>query len=400
MRWSGTLAYVFALAAVGCSQPAVARRSAAEGLVKPLGSPAAPSTSRESLERTRLEMEQRLRESPNDAASAVRLADASLRLARVTNNASLIVFAERALRPVLADDPERYDARRMLATVRLSQHLFRDAIREAERCRQMQPRDAWPLGVIGDAHLELGEYDQAFDAFQRMVDLRPDAASYARAAYARELQGDLPGALRLMTLALDATSPNDPESIAWHHVQLGALHLATGRLREAEREYAHADYVFPGHPMAIEGLARVDDARGRPEAAAARLEPLVAGTPGPGTLAYLSELLAKAGRREDASRYARLAEAAWRADAPEPARLAMFLANSGEPDKVLEAVRIAEAESATRDDIFTNDALAWANFKAGRFEAAAAASARATRTGSVDRSIREHARAIAQAVAR
>jgi tetratricopeptide (TPR) repeat protein len=288
----------------------------------------------------------------------------------------------------------------MLATVLLSQHRFRDAIREGERCRQMQPHDAWPLGVLGDAHLELGEYDQAFDAFQRMVSIRPDSASYARAAYARELQGDLPGSLRLMTMALEATSPNDPESIAWHHVQLGALHLALGQVDEAEREYAHADYTFPRHPMAIEGLARVDEARGRPDAAVARLEPLVAGNPAPSTLAHYSELLTKVGRGADALRYARLAEATWRADVPEPAKLAMFLANSGVPDQVDEAVRIAETEAALRNDIFTDDALAWAYFKAGRISGAAEASARATRTGSVDRTIRAHARAIAEAATR
>jgi tetratricopeptide (TPR) repeat protein len=396
----GVLAWVLVLATVGCSQSTVARRSTADEVVKPLGSPAAPSTSRQSLEQTRTEMEAKLRQSPKDATAAVRLADALLRLARVTNNAGLVVNAERVLNAVLAADVNRYDARRMLATVLLSQHRFRDAIREGERCRQMQPHDAWPLGVLGDAHLELGEYDQAFDAFQQMITLRPDSASYARAAYARELQGDLAGAVRLMTMALEATSPNDPESLAWHHVQIAALHLAMGHVDEAEREYAHADYVFPGHPMAIEGLARVDDARGRADSAVARLEPLVKANAAPSTLAYMGQLLRKVGRGAEAERYERLAEASWRADVPEPAKLAMFMANSGVPERVDEAVRIAETESTVRDDIFTDDALAWAYFKAGRLDRAAAASARATRTGSLDHTIREHARAIEQAAQR
>jgi tetratricopeptide (TPR) repeat protein len=233
-----------------------------------------------------------------------------------------------------------------------------------------------------------------------MVALRPDSASYARVAYARELQGDLPGALRLMTMALEATSPNDPESLAWHHVQLGALHLAMGRLDEAAREYAHADYVFPHHPMAIEGLARVDDARGRPDAAVSRLESVVAGTALPSTLAYMAELLKKVGRGTEAVRYERLAEASWRADVPEPAKLALFLVNSGARERIDEAVRIAETQSAVRQDIYTEDAIAWAYFKAGRLDAAAAASARAMRTGSMDRVIRDHARAIAAAQTR
>ena len=44
--------------------------------------------------------------------------------------------------------------------------------------------------------------------------------------------------------------------------------------------------------------------------------------------------------------------------------LARFLADRGRaPD---EAVRIAESAAAVRHDIFTEDALAWALFKAGR----------------------------------
>jgi hypothetical protein len=49
-------------------------------------------------------------------------------------------------------------------------------------------------GVMGDALVELGRYDEAFVQIQRMVDLRPDLSSYARVSYARELQGDVVGA--------------------------------------------------------------------------------------------------------------------------------------------------------------------------------------------------------------
>ena len=74
----------------------------------------------------------------------------------------------------------------------------------------MRADDAWVYGVIGDAHVERGEYDAAFDAFDRMAAIKPTAAAYARVAYARELQGDLPGALRTMQMAAEATSAHDP----------------------------------------------------------------------------------------------------------------------------------------------------------------------------------------------
>jgi hypothetical protein len=88
----------------------------------------------------------------------------------------------------------------MLATVYLSEHRFRDAIREAARARDERPRDDWNYGVMGDGHLELGEYDEAFASFKQMMDLRPTAAAYARVSYALELQGKLDAAIEAMRL--------------------------------------------------------------------------------------------------------------------------------------------------------------------------------------------------------
>jgi tetratricopeptide (TPR) repeat protein len=318
-------------------------------------------------------------------------------LSRVSSDAGLPMKAERVLRTVLAGDEDRYDARRMLATVLLSQHRFREAIREAERCLQMRQNDAWTHGVIGDARMELGDYDGAFAAFDRMMKIRPDAASYARVSYARELRGDLSSALRLMTMALEATGPNDPESLAWHHAQIGGLFLAQGRLDAAAREYAHAEFAFPGHPFAIEGLARVEDARGRPAAALALIDRALVNGASPSLLAYSASLLRKLGRTADAFRRQSLAEAAWRSDAPEPARLALLLADSGDAENIREAVDVARRAASERDDIHTNDALAWAYYRAGELELAKAASARAMRTGTVDRALITRARSIERA---
>ena len=395
MRTFGAFALAISMATVGCSQSTVARRT--PPAVELLGSPSAPGTSRELLERTRNEMTTRLDANPTDAAAAVRLADALLRLARVTDNSGLAIKAERALNRALAGDPERYEARRMLAVALLSQHRFRDAIREAERCQQVRQNDAFTWGIVGDARLELGEYDEAFVAFDRMAAIRPDAASYARIAYAHELQGDLPGALRLLKMALEATSPNDSEAIAWHHAQIGAIHLAQGRLDDAAREYAHADYSFPGHPFALEGRARVMLAQGRPVDALQTLEPLSTSAPSGSTSVLSAQVLRALGRQKDAAAQEALAEAMWRSDTPEPARLALMLANSGDAAKIDEAVGMAQSEFLQRRDIFTADALAWALFKANRLSEAVTASALATRTGSVDDALRERARAIARA---
>src|SRR6185369_3104891 len=336
-------------------------------------------TSREGLERTIREMERRLRAHPADAAAAVSLADALLREARVSNNPGLALRAEAALRQVLRDEPRTYDARRMLGAVYLSQHRFRDAIREAERASSERPTDDWNYGVMGDGHLELGEYEQAFAAFQKMMDLRPTAGAYARAAYALELRGRLEAAIDAMKLSTDATPPADRESIAWHHAQLGDLYRQLGRMKEAAFEYAWADHSFPGHPFAARGMAELLVAQGDAHAAAAKLEGIMKASPSPDVSARLGDVYATLGRRADATRAYALAEAGWRFDAPHPAQLARFLADQG--SKLEEAVALAERAAADRHDIFTDDALAWCYFKAGRGREAATAIVRATRTG-------------------
>jgi hypothetical protein len=43
--------------------------------------------------------------------------------------------------------------------------------------------------------------------------------------------------------------------------QLGNLYVLLGRFDEAEREFNHADYVFPAHPQAMNGRVRLLIAR-------------------------------------------------------------------------------------------------------------------------------------------
>jgi tetratricopeptide (TPR) repeat protein len=250
--------------------------------------------------------------------------------------------------------------------------------------------------VIGDAHVELGEYDQAFDAFDRMNALKPTAGSYARASYARELQGDLPEALRLMQMAAEATPRDDRESLAWHRAELGHLFLEMGRLRDARREFEHAEWVFPGHPLASAGLARVEAAGGHYARALAIVQARLSELPGPADHAFAGDLLSTLGRPDEAERHYRLAESAWQTRVPEPTVLARFLAERGR--NLNDALRLAEMVSAERRDIFTADALAWARFRLGRLEGARTAIRDALRTGTRNRVILFHAAAIEHAL--
>jgi cytochrome c-type biogenesis protein CcmH/NrfG len=80
----------------------------------PVGTPGAPSTSRD-LQRRVAEMEARLAQHPEDAGAALLPADALLRQTRVTGNPGLTLRAEQALTRVLRDEPGSYDANRCSA---------------------------------------------------------------------------------------------------------------------------------------------------------------------------------------------------------------------------------------------------------------------------------------------
>ena len=130
-----------------------------------------------------------------------------------------------------------------------------------EQAVKAAPYNSSAYGVLGDALVEVGRYPEAFRTFQRMIDLRPDLSSYARASYARELQGDVAGAISDMELALEAASWRSDAAFAGF--QLGELWFNSGHLDRAQAAYARAAAVDPAYVPAHEGLAKVAAAQGR-----------------------------------------------------------------------------------------------------------------------------------------
>ena len=356
------------------------------------------TTSREDLDRAMTAAQQKLAANPADGRAALAFAQAALRRARVESNGGYTLRAEQVLKTVLDREPGDYDALKMLGAIYMSQHRFREAIEIADRAIKTKPKDAWNYGVLGDAHIELGEYPQAFDAFDTMARLRPDAAAYARVSYARELQGNLQGAIASMTMAAEATGAQDPESLAWHYAQIGNLLLKTGDVDAAEREYARADHAFPGHPFARAGQAKVAAARGQYDDALIIYRALMKASPTSETAIAAGDILMQKGDADGANAMYARAEAierdAWLTEARLTTNVARMLAERGV--RTDEAVQLAEEAARNRKDIFTMDALAWSYYRAGRFQDAEKASLQARRTGSVDKRIVAHAAAIDQ----
>jgi tetratricopeptide (TPR) repeat protein len=376
------------------SRPPGASSSAPSVHMAPaIGMPGAPPTSADGLRQRIAEMESRLDAHPGDPAASLLLADVLLRQARAATDGRAANRAGEVLVTLLEENPGQYDALRLLGAVHLSRHRFRDALEIGRQARDLRPDDAWNYGVIGDALIELGEYDEAFAAFDTMVSMRPSADAYARVSYARELQGDLAGALKIMRLAEDATTSHDLEAKAWYAAHTGELHLRMGKLADAEREYRRAGYLFPEYPHAMVGLGKVKAAQGDDDGALEIFRDQLRRTPTLDLAARTGDIYAARGSHAEAEHYYQLAEhLAGPAAVQTEANLALFLAERDR--KVGEAIQIAKAVAAVRHDIFTEDALAWALYKDGRIDEAYAASQRALRTGTADERILQHAAAI------
>jgi tetratricopeptide (TPR) repeat protein len=358
-----------------------------------LGTPIATSPADLGPARTRLQ--EWLSAHPDDAAAAVRLAEMSLREARVTANAGLVTEAGARLRTLLDGATQTYEIERMLAALLLSEHRFVEARQIATRLLEQEPNDTWLHGVLGDAALEQGDYDVAFAAFDTMAVLRPDAAAYARVAYARELTGDVEGALRVMQMALTASSPHDLEAQAWHLVQVSALHLQLGHLPDARQSAERALYTFANYGPALAARAEVLAAGGDIAGAVASMAAAVAQAPAPGWLARLGDFHAARGDAAAAERAYARAEAAWRTDSPEPREHALFLAMHGRD--LPRALALARRATISSSDIVSLEALAWSAYRSGDVQTAREAIERALRTGARSRRLRMHAVEILEA---
>src|SRR5262249_23931771 len=88
-------------------------------------------------------------------------------------------------------------------------------------------------GLLGDSLMEEGRLEDAIEAYQRMIDLKPGPYSYARVAHIRWLKGDLQGAIEMMRLAARASGPGESESAAWNYTRLALYEFQAGAVKVA-----------------------------------------------------------------------------------------------------------------------------------------------------------------------
>jgi tetratricopeptide (TPR) repeat protein len=338
-------------------------------------------------------VEAKLRKLPDHPDFYAELATAFMHKARETGDGAYYTRAEAACLKALELAPDHYAALRLVSWIYSGQHRFREALVAAQRALAIDPKDPFNYGTLGDALVELGDYQAAADAFQKMVDLRPDVASYSRAAYIRELYGDPEGAIRIMQMAVKAAGSRDLEQNAWCRTQLGNLFFNTGWLAEADAQYNAALEIFPDYHYALTGLGRVRGAQQRFEEAVRLYQRSLEVVPTHEAAVALGDLFLYLGRADEAREPFALLdviEQINRANQVQPeSQMALFYADH---DRNLgEALRIAEQQARERQGLRTMDALAWALYKTGRYQEALAASRKALRLGTKEALFHYHA---------
>jgi tetratricopeptide (TPR) repeat protein len=351
-------------------------------------------------------LQSRVKMYPQDYAGYDQLGAAYIQKGRETGDATYYELAKASLGKSLDlvnNDPAAASAKTHMAVVAMAEHRFEDALKWSEDALALGSGDPSPWAIVGDAHTDLGQYDEAQAAYAKLRDLKQaggpvSGISYerdTRLAYLRFISGDPQGAVELMRNAIrTAMVLHMPaENIAWSDYQLGEICFKSGDLTGAEQAYEAGLGVDPTSYRNLAGLAEVRTAQRRYQDAIDLDQRAVAAIPYPMFAASLYDLYLKVGRPADAKKQNDLIEFIGNLN-PINQRLfyrdlALFYADHDL--KLKESLELAQDELKVRQDIYTWDIMAWVLYKNGQTQEAEAAIGRALRMGTKDALLYFHA---------
>jgi len=339
-------------------------------------------------------LQQKVQSAPNPALFVERLGWTYVSKARTSFDPGFYKLAEQCAFCLESSSTNNPDAWLLHGHVLQNLHRFHEAepLAISLVANRGLPAD---FGLLGDVLMELGKLDPAIEAYQKMMNLKPDLHAYARTAHVRWLTGDLEGALEAMKLAARAATPHDPESAAWVNSRLAWYEFQAGAFDNAREACASAlDYQRDYPPaLLLKGRLLLGEAQSR--AAVESLRRACQLNPQPEYQWWFSEALHEAGQIEEARSIE--AQLSKEGELNDPRTLCLFLATRSE--NVSSALRLAQNEMKTREDVFTLDALAWAEAAAGQWPEANAAMFQALSAGTRDARLFLHAGIIATKMA-
>lgn len=327
------------------------------------------------------------------------LAMALAQRARETSDTAYYTQAENAIKQSLDLSPGNLAAERVRIWLLLGRHEFASALDAATALNKQVPDDVQTYAYLTDANIELGRYADAERTAQWMLDLRPgNISGLTRAAYLRELFGDISGSLDLMDQAYQRTPPTEYEDRAWLLTHMAHLQLLNNQPQHADALLVEAMQQFPDYHYALAQLAKVRQAQGRPAEALVLLRKHVTIAPHAENLFYLAEAMDQLGLKQEAGKVFRQFETAARLESNtlDNANRELIAYYADYAKRPAEALRLAELEMARRQDVYTLDAYAWALYRNKKFKQAKHVIDRALMVGVRDPKIYFHAAKIAR----
>jgi len=339
--------------------------------------------------------EKLLAASPNDIKLQSGLVSAYLQKVRETSDFDYLTRASKIVDRILEKDGGSFTALRFENEIDLQRHDFKAVAERAQDMLKYEPSDAGTWGNLGDALMELGEYQKAGDAYLRMFALRPGLSSYNRMAWYRFVTGDPNSAIHLMRNAVDAGDPV-AQNTAWCYAELGDMYFKTGNPNEAAEAYSSALTLFPTLHRALAGFAQIEAERGNTLQAIQYYERAQSIVPLAQYAGALEDLYTKAGMtskaREQRDLIATIEKLGQVTNEKTNRNLALLLADHNR-DLPL-ALQLMKAELPVRGDVYTWDAYSWVLYKTGQIEEARRASEKALSLHTPEPIFYAHARQI------
>lgn len=336
-----------------------------------------------------IRLQDRAKHSTSRPQTFEQLGWAYVQKARVAFDQGFYKLAEQCASCIASQEPDSPEALLLKGYVLCNLHRFKEA--EAIARRVTERRSApFDFGLLGDALMEQGRLNEAIDAYQKMVDLKPGPQAYTRIAHVRWLKGDLEGAIEMMRKAAGAIATRDAESAAWAYSRLALYELQAGSMQVAERACEAALHLRNDYAPALMVRARICLARNKNEQAAQLMRQAARINPLPEYKWILAESLRAAGHTREAQDIEE--EIMVRGQADDPRTVALFLTTRGE--RLADALSLAEQETNVRGDIFTLDAFAWALAATGKANEARDQIRRALAEGTEDARLFYHAGSI------
>jgi tetratricopeptide (TPR) repeat protein len=342
--------------------------------------------------------QEQLKKAPTQPQALNDLAKALVRRGRETGDPDYYKQAERAIEDSLRLEPDNFEGLKTRVMILLGRHEYAPALELAKKLNKRIPDDIVLYGLIADACMELGDYAQAEAKAQWMVNMRRgNLPAMIRGAFLRIAFGDAEGALDWLTTSFKLTSFTETEERAWLLTHIARLRLQTGKPDLAGQLLDQALDLFPEYYFTLDSLAETRSAQGKYSEAAALLRRAQKVAPHPRRLFYLAVALKQAGSSEADQTFVEFERRARDITGqPDNANRELIFYYSDYARKPAEALSVARAEIARRQDIATLDAHAWALYAHGQYAEARAELDKALKVGIHDARLFDHAAAIAE----